>query len=865
MTVEQAASFLDKCTEECVSQVTDISSMFEYQTNIIYNRNDALHEYQAETPYCSLSFKNFRKCSNFDNVFKNTGLEFINRYMFGGNFAADVDSLKYNNVVTNVDYMKRINTTDDFLYEIIDKLTSILMDPTLTIVKPDEEECTPISDLIILAKIFNPVDLKTGTKYPKLLTKITKFNISNTCLYEFDDLFNGNWTQANANGLELVNFLSTETYRVYHMNDCGLGNIFEHIKLKKIENVLNNIVGSSTDDRVDISYFMDYKNGISLLNNICYSSLSGSPSLQFAKKVSYTRFKQICDCLLGFNDNPKNTQLNSISYLFYDLQIEEDEQNKVGDHLTLVTDPTKQNTKITNISYLFNKLSIKKLNGLITSVPLTWQTLYCLPNLTTVEHAFSNILLRYPISFDFFHKRTKDSNFESVVVEGNKTAKLYRYKYRHEISNMNYCFANCLLEEAKPFKGNSIYNEDFEGNSIINKNYVIDYNNNLYDEYYNNGQYVPIPQPVEITDFEIAEQQNYTTYHEQFLYIGNGQYLTNGRNYGYNNGYSGVFVAPDIFYGCSLRPFISNVFENKNNDEDICFTGTLPLHLLYRDENNDRLDLRTNNSFENSLYNLNILPIKFYQEKISEGDSTCTHTYYYFVPKEFILSTNLRFTFTFKLLLPYQSKELKEHFFIFMNNSIDPEINSLWDATPKFLSSHEQIGKRSDGDYIINNWYAKDPNRYPIYINIFGNVPLDNNNNLDIEEDNETHDEPNSIIQEGLDMTRYKNLKLDTIFKSEWLNIYYGYIFKVGTIDAYLWKSTYLQQNNTYALNGTFMGLSYYAKIFLPAKNANYFAITVDDYTINRSSIINQDIFYDETFIQSQQRDSNYQNINFVN
>ena len=41
--------------------------------------------------------------------------------------------------------------------------------------------------------------------------------------------------------------------------------------------------------------------------------------------------------------------------------------------------------------------------------------------------------------------------------------------------------------------------------------------------------------------------------------------------------------------------------------------------------------------------------------------------------------------------------------------------------------------------------------------------------------------------------------------------------------------------------------------------------ITVDDYTINRSSIINQDIFYDETFIQSQQRDSNYQNINFVN
>lgn len=876
MTFDQAKSFLAKCTYNCVSQVTDISSMFEYQTKIIYNGNDALHEYQSGK--CSLSFENFRKCSNFDNVFKNTGLEFINRYMFGGNFARDVDSLKYNSVVTNISYGNQIYTTVDFLYEIIDKLTSIFIDSTLTIVDPYNEKCTPIErDTIILGKIFNPTDSKTqnidSIKHPKLLTKITKFNISNTCPYDFNGLFNEEendqvniyWEKANENGLELDNFLSTGTYKVYRMDECGLGNIFKNIKLKKIENVLNNIIGISTDDRVDISDFMDYENGISLLTNICYNISSGYPSLQFAKKVSYSRFKEICDCLFGFNINSKNTQLESISYLFNDLQIEEDESNKIGDHLILVTDTSlkerKQNTNITNISYLFSKLSIKTLDGNVTSVPLTWETLYCLPMLTKVENTFSNILLRYPISFDFFHKRTLDNTkFESVVVEGNKTAKLYRYKYRHEITNMNYCFANCLLEEAQPFKGDSIYNKDINGNSIINRNYIIDGDKNLYNEYYNNGEYNPIPQPVEITDFEIAEQPNYTTYHEQFLSIGNGKFLTNGKNYGYNkDGSSGVFVAPDIFYGCRADSKLYKVFENRNDDNAPCFTGTLPLHLLHRDENNDELELRNNSSFENSLYNLNILPIKFYQEQIQEdennSDSICTHTYYYFIPKEFILSTNLSYTFTFKLLLPYQSKELKEHFFIFMNNSINTEINTLWEAIPRFLSSNEQIGKK-DGDYLIDNWYQYDINRLPIYINIFGNAPLDKNNkDLVIKEYKD--------IKEGLDMLIYTNLKLDSIFKSEWLNIYYGNVFKDGSMDVSKWKSSYLQQNNTYALNGSFIGLSYYANIFLPAKNTNYFSITVENYGINERSIINPDIINDETFKQSQERDSNYQNIRF--
>ena len=627
---------------------------------------------------------------------------------------------------------------------------------------------------------------------------------------------------------------------------------------------MNNIIGTSTDnkvDRVDISNFMDYENGISLLTNICYNTSSGYPSLQFAKKVSYSRFKKICDCLFGFNDNSKNTQLESISYLFNDLQIEEDKSNKIGDHLILVTDPTRQNTNITNISYLFSKLSIKTLDGNVTSVPLTWETLYCLPKLTKVENTFSNILLRYPISFDFFHKRILDPKFESVVVEGNKTAKLYRYIYLHEITNMNYCFANCLLATPQPFKGDSIYNNDINGNSIINRNYIIDDDKNLYNEYYNNGEYIPIPQPVEITDFEIAEQPNYTTYHEQFLSIGNGKFLTNGKNYGYNkDGSSGVFVAPDIFYGCSADSKLYKVFENRNDDNAPCFTGTLPLHLLHRDENNDKLELRNNSTFENSLYNLNILPIKFYQEQIQEdennSDSICTHTYYYFIPKEFILSTNLSYTFTFKLLLPYQSKELKEHFFIFMNNSINTEeINTLWEAIPRFLSSHEQIGKK-DGDYLIDNWYQYDINRLPIYINIFGNAPLDKNNkDLVIKEYKD--------IKEGLDMLIYTNLKLDSIFKSEWLNIYYGNVFKDGSMDVSKWKSSYLQQNNTYALNGSFIGLSYYANIFLPAKNTNYFSITVEKYGINERSIINPDIINDKTFKDSQERDSNYQNIRF--
>ena len=70
---------------------------------------------------------------------------------------------------------------------------------------------------------------------------------------------------------------------------------------------------------------------------------------------------------------------------------------------------------------------------------------------------------------------------------------------------MNYCFANCLLEKSQPFKGDSIYNKDVDGNSIINRNYIIDDDKNLYNTYNNNGEYIPIPQPVENTDYKIVE------------------------------------------------------------------------------------------------------------------------------------------------------------------------------------------------------------------------------------------------------------------------------------------------------------------------------------------------------------------------
>ena len=82
-------------------------------------------------------------------------------------------------------------------------------------------------------------------------------------------------------------------------------------------------------------------------------------------------------------------------------------------------------------------------------------------------------------------------------------------------------------------------------------------------------------------------------------------------------------------------------------------------------------------------------------------------------------------------------------------------------------------------------------------------------------------------------------------------------------MDVSKWKSSYLLQNNTYALNGSLIGLSYYAKIFLPAKNTNYFSISVKSYGINERSLINPDIINNPTFKQSQQKDSNYQNIRF--
>ena len=89
------------------------------------------------------------------------------------------------------------------------------------------------------------------------------------------------------------------------------------------------------------------------------------------------------------------------------------------------------------------------------------------------------------------------------------------FKFSVQTRDSNWGFSKGWNDTFNGFKGvlptkTEISKFFIKNNYCKNKDdYYIDSN------FYNNGEYIPIPQPVEITDFEIAEQKNYTTYHKK--------------------------------------------------------------------------------------------------------------------------------------------------------------------------------------------------------------------------------------------------------------------------------------------------------------------------------------------------------------
>ena len=875
-----AKYFLNNCKPENgshVENVTSINLMFGYQP-IDYSLETGILEYKDRK--CSLSLAPFVGCQSFRSVFINTNMEFINRYMFGNDgdenlgFAKNYTNVKdkgfeYLSVVKNSGKSSKtgsamIYVTYDFLYEIIDKITSLTIGPAIKVINPDvslEVSPTPIE----IRQIFNPLDPSADEqnkfKYPENLRYIQEFEISaeSTNTFKFDEIFNNHWLAAVNDGLSIQSFLATQSYKVSSYSESGLNNLFISgdntsdkckIKLDLFEQILCNISNGETTenltDAVDISTLFNWD---AQLNNIKIIGSNGNKkSFGFRKTITYTKFKELFSKLLGFEEGILQN-IEQLNDLFASCIIK-DSNDEINDHFILVKDSdiNKQNTKITIINNLFTELKILDSENNIKPIPLTWQTLYCLPKIKKASNTFSNIYIKYPISFDFFHKRKE--TIKDVYVDSSHTnmAKFHIFEYEQELENIQGCFSNITLPSSQYFKENEVYNQDFNGNSVIVHDYI-ELNGNKYNEYYIQDEAIELQQPSEIIDITTSNKAGYSTYCQTYLDYQATETTTvlleNHINYAYdkydpndiNNMtiITGSFVSPDILYGCTTSTKMSSLFSYSKLEDNIIFSGTIPEHMLYRYDNKNseyqiNFDIRNINQDNIQLIfnNLNILPIKIWENT----ENNIKHMYYYFIPKYFIKSTYVQNVFTFKMLMPRQEPNYHEHFFVYLHESIPQEIRSISNSIPQLTTS--QMGKNTDNSYKIENYARHNGTyigelKYPIYLSIMGHVKYDENTHEIID------------IIEGFDTYYFSRLLYGGIYSnSELMMIIYGRLLREGNNS---FDPTHWNYENMLGLGVSNMitidsvGLSYYAKIFLPKENIHYISFGSTSVSINKNSI----------------------------
>ena len=151
------------------------------------------------------------------------------------------------------------------------------------------------------------------------------------------------------------------------------------------------------------------------------------------------------------------------------------------------------------------------------------------------------------------------------------------YNYRKELDKGNGAFYSCsivnentnidnkIVKYVKPFEEDTIYNKDFENNSVVKRNRLSITGQDYY--YDDAGIRYELIQPSEISDFEEASQEGYTTYHYLFMPDFNRN-ISNSQGYAYDNvtKKTGVFVAPDILYGFASTSTFKNFFYNDNEE-----------------------------------------------------------------------------------------------------------------------------------------------------------------------------------------------------------------------------------------------------------------------------------------------------------
>ena len=854
ITIDAAIHFLNtSCLN--ASNVESIVYLFENQ-NIVYSKDDFIREYDQGNS--SLKLSNFPRCKDVSRAFYNNPIDAYNRYMFSG-LSSEVTDIKFSEVIgedtrnhpsTNGAYETYGNikyhvvyTTIDFLAEIIDKIKTLALrnyetDGIYYCFLDKNNSYTPL-DKVNLEEIFNPEE-----KYPERLSSFTKFEIFPQHEINFKNWFNEHWRSIS---------ISTVFYYGSYPNvtQGSLDGLLQPLTLLYLNLFLSNITNykNSTNGRVNMREFLNWDD-INQVENLFFSS-DGYKSLGFEKYVDYNDFHYIWKKIL------ESKSLTSIASLFERCLIIDTTPASSNIPFTLIDNSYTGgvNNRIKHLGWMFK--GCRTTNSLLSNEYRYWDINHdffkYLPELTWVGYNFDNTLWKHAIPFDFFNKRQERTWDVYVEYEGEKVpAILHDYSYNRSITNFVRCFADIKLETASSFDPDAAYNNGSVKKAYIKR--VVDGEEvgDEYSEYYttiNSTDPIILDQPSEIQDIEFARTADID-------YI-NTTKLRGGDNdvYNYTVGdYSGLFVAPDIFYGASESVgsinscfAASNISRNNN-----VFTGIIPGNLLRNCMNWQP---------SNVLANLNILPFKF--AKYNDGNTTISC--YKFVPSNYTGYQTLDNAFNFRLLVPKaKSSDLdvnETRYFILTSDSIPQNTLSLDYAFP-YSGSTDSIFGEVAGNPI---YYASDRG---LRLNVMGTpvAAMDFNElvtytpGIYVVYEGQAYEfiaqhtgdwNPDHVVEvdlpgnyynvlPGLNIKILNKLKLDNIFNPDIMALTYGHMF---TYDEITWSLSMLDSITNYCARvgyggSSVGGVSFNLQSKWPSNNNNFIARS-GECSVNKYCITN--------------------------
>lgn len=472
--------------------------------------------------------------------------------------------------------------------------------------------------------------------------------------------------------------------------------------------------------------------------------------LEFNKTISSVEiFNLLYDCLMDCYS------AESLSHVFQNCKI-----NQSG--INLPIEFQGLNTTITRIPYLFKNLTISsgdKLNW-------DWNIINTIPNVIDFRHAFEDNKFNGSIPFNFFKRRVQQTPVNVFIknVENQfESAQLYKYVYNNNITNLSYCFANCVFEiptyipadelsinkKARLQQGDTILDtvEYYTGNTAFSTKQILD--NVEFDDMNKDAAFV------DRLNESYNLVRNTTTYESETYY-----------NYDleYTEGNASRSILPtDFFYGCSNTANLESCFANTN------LQGYIPDYLL---KNCKNAELR------NFLQGTLIFPKK-YDSRYNLNLDELLHIYYY-IGSNFCTTTNLDSAFNFRIHLPGGKAEEENQLHVFcFSDSFSDNLTSVKDALPK------DINKAPEGCFFAIQHLDHD-----IYLNMMYDKASETTTQYEQDEngDNITTDSEGNPIELlpiigdlGFKLSKFKNLQADRLVNELFSQFIYGNVFDAYT------------------------------------------------------------------------------------